>query len=188
MNTRACLAGAFFTLSWLAAASADADTFRLTSSAFKDGGMMPRKSSNNIPGNARCVGDNISPPLAWQGAPTDTKSFAITIVNPEGRNGLGSVHWVAYGIDSSVNELKEGEASKEPGKYTGGKNTLKVGHYSGPCTPAGYPQHYVFVIIATDLAPNELPMGLDLPHLLEKLDGHVKGATGIVGLFEHPKQ
>ena len=69
--------------------------FQLTSAAFEDGSMLPRKASNNIPGNERCVGDNVSPPLAWKNAPAGTRSFALVIENPEGRGGLGSIHWVA---------------------------------------------------------------------------------------------
>jgi Raf kinase inhibitor-like YbhB/YbcL family protein len=167
--------------------AAGGDEFRLTSSTFRDGGQLPRRASNDISGNARCVGQNVSPQLSWQHAPEGTKSFAIVIVNPEGRAGLGSTHWVAYGIAPSVSSLAEGEASKISDKYVGGTNTLRVGHYSGPCAPAGYPQHYTFVIIATDLSPTDLPPGLTLLELQDKLSGHVRGATGIVGLFKHPQ-
>jgi Raf kinase inhibitor-like YbhB/YbcL family protein len=160
--------------------------FQLTSPAFEDGGALPRKASNNIPGNARCVGDNVSPPLAWKNAPTGTRSFAIIIENPEGRGGLGSVHWVAYGIPPQITQFAEGEASRDSDHYVGGQNTLKTGHYSGPCTPAGRPQHYLFYIIATDLEPKALPPGLTLPELRDKLAKHALASTGLVGLFTHP--
>jgi Raf kinase inhibitor-like YbhB/YbcL family protein len=160
--------------------------FQLTSPAFQDGGMLPRKASNNIPGNARCVGDNISPPLAWKNAPAGARSFALVIENPEGRGGLGSIHWVAYGIPPLVTHFDEGEASHDSDHYIGGLNTLKTGHYAGPCTPAGRPQHYLFYIIATDLDPKVLPPGLTLPELRDKLAKHALASTGLVGLFAHP--
>jgi phosphatidylethanolamine-binding protein (PEBP) family uncharacterized protein len=56
----------------------------------------------------------------------------------------------------------------------------------GPCTPPGPPHHYTFVLIATDLDPKALPPGLTKPELFEKLTGHVKGSTGIIGLFKNP--
>jgi len=56
----------------------------------------------------------------------------------------------------------------------------------GPCTPPGAPHHYTFIIVATDLDPKALPPGLARLELLEKLNGHAKGAAGMVGLFRNP--
>ena len=163
-----------------------ADAFTLTSTTFKDGALLPKKVGNNTAGNANCVGENLSPQLTWSGAPEGTKSFALTLVDPEGRRGLGVYHWVAYGIPPDVTSLAEGEASKPSDKYVGGKSTQGIATFSGPCPPPGPPQHYTFVIIATDLDPKELPPGLTLPELWEKLNGHAKGAAGMVGLFVNP--
>jgi Raf kinase inhibitor-like YbhB/YbcL family protein len=164
--------------------------FSLSSTPFKDGTVMPVKVANmNQPGanpNPNCVGQNVSPELTWSGAPDGTKSFALTMVDPEGRGGLGVFHWVAYGIPANVTSFAEGEVSKATDKYVGGKSTQGVGNYSGPCTPPGSPHHYTFKIISTDLDPKELPPGLTLPELEAKLNGHVKGAAGLVGLFVKP--
>jgi hypothetical protein len=178
--------------SWSAAelAHAAAAPFTLTSGTFKDGTLMPAKVANmNAPGatpNPNCVGQNVSPQLSWSGAPEGTKSFAIEMVDPEGRGGLGVFHWVAYGIAPNVTSFQEGEVSKPSDKYVGGKSTQGVGNYSGPCTPPGSPHHYTFKVIATDLDPKELPPGLTLPELDAKLNGHAKGAAGLVGLFVKP--
>ena len=160
--------------------------FTLTSTTFKDGAMMPKKVANNTAGNANCVGENVSPQLSWTGAPAGTKSFALTMFDPEGRGGAGVHHWVAYGIPPDVTSFAEGETSKEGPKYVGGKSTQGVGFYSGPCTPAGSPHHYTFVIIATDFEPKELPAGLTMPELWAKLPGKSKAAAGLVGLFVKP--
>jgi len=169
---------------------AAAAPFTLTSATFKDGTMMPKKVANmNQPGanpNPNCVGENVSPQLSWSGMPDGTKSFAVTMVDPEGRGGLGVFHWVAYGIPTNVTSFAEGEVSKASDKYVGGKSTQGVANYSGPCTPPGSPHHYTFKVIATDLDPKELPPGLTLPELEAKLNGHVKGAAGLVGLFVKP--
>ena len=173
-------------------AAAPAAPFALTSQTFKDGTMMPKKVANmNAPNapmpNPNCVGENVSPQLSWSGAPDGTKSFAFTMIDPEGRGGLGVFHWVAYGIPANVTSFAEGEVSKASDKYVGGKSTQGVGNYSGPCTPPGSPHHYTFKIIATDLDPKELPPGLTLPEFEAKLNGHAKGAAGLVGLFVKPQ-
>jgi Raf kinase inhibitor-like YbhB/YbcL family protein len=164
-----------------------AEPFALSSTTFKDGTLMPKKVANKNPANLNCVGDNVSPQLSWSGAPDGTKSFALTMVDPEGRGGLGVFHWVAYGIPPNVTSFAEGEVSKDGNKFVGGKSTQGVSYYSGPCTPPGSPHHYTFLIIGTDLDPKELPPGLTLPELQAKLDKHVKGAAGLVGLFVKPQ-
>jgi Raf kinase inhibitor-like YbhB/YbcL family protein len=175
----------------LAASAMAADPFTLTSTAFKDGQLIPKKMSNSTQGNANCVGENVSPPLAWSNAPQGTRSFAILMEDPEGRGGAGVHHFVAYGIAPSVTGFAEGELSKLSDKYVGGKSTQGVGNYSGPCTTPGSPHHYTFVVIATDFEPKDLPAGLTREEFLAKLlpEGgmtHSKGATGLIGLFRNP--
>lgn len=183
------LASAIMLVLWCAGQVASAaEPFTLTSPAFKDGTPLQKKNSNNTPGNANCVGENVSPPLAWSNPPAGTKSFALTMVDPEGRGGTGVVHWVAYGIPASVTGFGEGEVSKPSANYVGGKGTAGGGAttYMGPCTPPGAPHHYTFILIATDLEPTDLPPGLTREELYAKLTGHTKGATGLVGLFGSP--
>jgi len=170
-----------------------ADVFTITSTTFKDGTIMPKKTANsqaNAPTNPNCVGDNVSPQLSWTGVPEGTKSFVLTMFDPEGRAPSGVSHWVAYGIPASVTGFAEGETSKDSDKYVGGKSLFNVGSYRGPCTPPNTtPHHYTFTLIATDFDPKELPPGLTRDELIAKFGpppAHVKGATGIVGLFVNP--
>lgn len=164
-----------------------ADPFSLTSSAFKDGTMLAKKNAGNNKSNPNCIGDNVSPPFAWHNVPAGTKSFALIMVDPEGRQGLGVIHWVAYGIPASVSGFTEGETSQLSNKYVGGKGTQGQGHYLGPCTPPGTGMHhYTFTLIATDLEPGALPAGLTRDELFAKLNGHTKGAAGLIGLFGRP--
>ena len=79
-----------------------AEPFALSSTTFKDGTMMPKEVANKNPANPNCVGENVSPELTWTGVPEGTKSLALTMVDPEGRGGLGVFHWVAYGIPPNV--------------------------------------------------------------------------------------
>jgi Raf kinase inhibitor-like YbhB/YbcL family protein len=176
----------------LASTANAADPFTLSSTTFKDGQLMPRKVANSLASNPNCVGQNVSPQLSWSGVPDGTKSFAIMMVDPEGRGGAGVNHWVAYGIPASVTSFAEGEISNPSDKYVGGKSTQGVGFYSGPCTPPGSPHHYTFVIVATDLDPKELPPGLAREELQAKIvppapaPSHAKGSAGLVGLFVKP--
>jgi Raf kinase inhibitor-like YbhB/YbcL family protein len=184
--------------SWVVAQAAMPPSLKLTSTTFKDGTMMPTKVANmnrpGAPANPNCVGQNVSPELSWSGEPAGTKSFAITMIDPEGRGGLGVFHWVAYGIAPNVHSFAEGEVSNDSPKYVGGKSTQGVGHFSGPCTPPGSPHHYTFKVIATDLDPKALPPGLTLPEFEAKMTedlapgkrSHALAAAGLVGLFTHP--
>src|SRR5580700_5277815 len=187
------VAAATLTLSLVGTTANAADIFSLTSTTFKDGTMMPKNASNstaNAPTNPNCVGENVSPQFSWTGVPEGTKSFVLTMFDPEGRAPSGVSHWVAYGIPASVTGFAEGEVSKPSDKYVGGKSTQGVGFYSGPCTPPGTtPHHYTFVLIATDFDPKELPPGLTRDELIAKFGpppAHVKGSTGMVGLFVNP--
>src|ERR1700740_705747 len=96
----------------LAGSAYAAEPFRLSSSAFKDSKLMPKKFAGAAKPNPNCVGENISPPLAWANPPAGTVSYALVMTDPEGRNGLGVDHWHAYGIPASVTSFAEGETSK----------------------------------------------------------------------------
>jgi phosphatidylethanolamine-binding protein (PEBP) family uncharacterized protein len=60
---------------------------------------------------------------------------------------------------------------------------MKLPHYFGPCTPPGPPHHYTFTLIATDLEPTALKEGMTRDELIKALEGHAKGATGLIGVF-----
>ena len=177
-------------------AAATTGPFRLTSAAFDDNGLMARTYAGRMPNNPNGVGDNVSPPLTWANPPAGTRSFAIVMHDQEGRKGLGVVHWVAYGIAASVVSLPEGagDGAAKPESagdgaakiYVGGSNVLGNGAYLGPCPPkTDAPHHYVFTIIATDLAPGALRPGLTMPQLLDAIGTHALGATSLVARFGH---
>ena len=181
------LAAAFATLGMAAQGALAADPFTLTSSAFKDGTMLAVKNAGNIKTNPNCIGENVSPPLSWANPPAGTKSYALMMTDPEGRAGLGVVHWLAYGIPASVTSFAENEVSGPSPKYIGGKGTAGMSAYLGPCTPPGTGMHhYTFIMVATDLEPSEFQPGMTQPELIAKLTGHSKGSAGLVGLFGRP--
>jgi Raf kinase inhibitor-like YbhB/YbcL family protein len=181
-----CLAGvAVFAALSVSPASADG-VFTLTSPNFKDGERLAVKNAGDNKSNPNCVGENVSPALNWSNPPAGTKSYALMMFDPEGRPPGGVSHWVAYGIPADVTGFAEGEVSKENKKYVGGTSLMKLPHYFGPCTPPGPVHHYTLTLMATDLEPAALQPGLSRDELIKALDGHVKQATGLIGLFSKP--
>jgi Raf kinase inhibitor-like YbhB/YbcL family protein len=180
----------------LAAATgvARADVLTLTSPQIQDNGTLAIKNAcADKQRSPNCVGENISPPLAWTGVPEGTKSFALLLFDPEGRAPAGVSHMVVYGIPASVTSLAEGELSKESDKFIGGKSTMEKATYWGPGTPPNTDwHHYTWTLIATDLDPKapELKPGMTREELAAVLgagpNSHVKGAAGLVTRFKHP--
>ena len=169
--------------------AAAAEPFALISPAFNDGDIWPAKYAGADPSrtNPPCPGENVSPPLAWSNAPEKTKSFALIMQDPDGGNGLGVAHWLAYGIPTSKTSLAEGEAGKDPVDWKGGKSPIGHNHYFGPCGPSGHSlHHYVITLIATDLEPNALPAGLGKDELVAALKGHALAPASIVARYTRP--
>ena len=164
-----------------------ADVFTLTSPAYQDNGTLATKNAGNNKQNPNCVGENVSPPLAWHNPPEGTKSFALLMFDPEGRAPAGVSHMVIYGIAASVTGFAEGELSQPSAKYVGGKSTMGLATYFGPCTPPNTDwHHYTLTLVATDLEPGALQSGMTREELAAALKDHVKGAAGLVGRFKHP--
>ena len=164
-----------------------ADPFKLTSSTLEDNAPLAVKNAGNNKQNPNCVGENVSPPLAWSNPPAGTTSYALIMYDPEGRGGLGVVHWVAYGIPASVTGFAEGELGKPSDKFVGGKNLMGVGVYFGPCTPPNVDwHHYTMTLVATDLDPKVLQPGMTREELTAALKDHVKGSAGLIRRFRHP--
>jgi Raf kinase inhibitor-like YbhB/YbcL family protein len=161
--------------------------FTLWSPGLADGATLQQRHAGNLASNPNCVGQNVSPPLAWANVPAGTRSLALLVHDQEGRGGLGVAHWVAYNIPATVTGFAENEIGTASPKYTGGKSTLNLPNYMGPCPPVNTGlHHYVYTVIATDLEPGALPAGLTMTELMERLAGHAKVASSIVLRYGRP--
>src|SRR5712664_1488051 len=170
--------------SWPATA---AEVLMLTSSAIPDNGTLAIKNAcSDKQRSPNCVGENMSPPLAWSGVPEGTKSFALLLFDPEGRAPAGVSHMVVYGIPASVTGFAEGELSQPSDKFVGGKSTMEKAVYFGPGTPPNTDwHHYTWTLVATDLDPKALQPGLTREELAAALKDHVKASAGLIGRFRH---
>jgi Raf kinase inhibitor-like YbhB/YbcL family protein len=191
----ALLIGGFVAASLLAAPVAHAaGVLTLSSSSVADNGTLAVKNAcADKQRSPNCVGENLSPPLAWENVPDGTKSFALIMVDPEGRAPAGVNHMVIYGIPAGVKGFAEGELSQPSEKYVGGKSTMEKATYWGPGTPPNTDwHHYTFILIATDLDPKDpaLKPGMTRDELAAALGvgtptSHVKGSAGLVTRFKH---
>jgi Raf kinase inhibitor-like YbhB/YbcL family protein len=122
-------------------------TFRLWSDDLKSGTF----AQEFIYSGLGCPGSNVSPHLAWTGAPKDTRSFVITMYDPDAPTGSGFWHWVVANIPASATMIAQ-SASRTPRMPNGGLETrtdFGPPGYSGPCPPAGdQPHRYIFTIHA----------------------------------------
>jgi Raf kinase inhibitor-like YbhB/YbcL family protein len=147
---------------------------QLTSPAFDAGGAIPSKHTGE--------GVDVSPAFAWSGAPDGAAAFAIVCHDPDAPlvtpGHYGYVHWVLYNIPGSVTELPEGVDA-----YTSGKNDFGNTGYGGPMPPEGHGlHHYFFWILALD-TDAELPAGLTLWELLERVESNVVAMNRLVGTY-----
>jgi len=119
-------------------------------------------SSNDLGGQATtneefngfgCTGKNQSPHLSWENAPAGTKSFAVTMYDPDAPTGSGWWHWVVFDIPLSVNELVSGAGNTKlhltPKGVIQSITDYGTMGYGGPCPPEGHGLHqYIITVYA----------------------------------------
>lgn len=135
-----------------------------------------------IPPVYSCHGRNVSPPLAWTGAPGATKSFALILDDPDAPSGT-YVHWVVYNLPAASSGLPEavpGRPKLDDGSLQGTTSSGGTG-YTGPCPPSGT-HHYHFKLYALD-AVLGLSSGATKDQLLKAMQGHVLAQGELVGTF-----
>ncbi len=125
--------------------------FRLSSTDFKPNGPIGMEQVFNSFG---CTGQNISPALAWSGAPADTKSFALLCHDPDApTGGAGWWHWLVLNIPASVSALAKNAGAADGASLPAGAVQVNTDFggpgWGGPCPPVGdKPHRYVFTLYA----------------------------------------
>ena len=124
--------------------------FTLTSKDIKNNSIIDKKHIFNSFG---CKGSNISPQLSWKNAPKETKSFALTVYDPDAPTGSGCWHWIVLNIPNHYDKLSSNFGKKEIFRFKNGimqiKNDYGLYSFGGPCPPEGdKDHHYIFTIYA----------------------------------------
>ncbi len=146
------LGAAVLALAALGVGTAHAQDMTVTSAEISDGGVSKIEQEANVFG---CKGGNISPSLTWSGAPSDAKSFAINLYDPDAPTGSGFWHWIVFNIPVSTTSLPKdaGNVKKKlmPKGVIQSRNDYGFDGYGGMCPPQGdKPHHYTLTVYAVD--------------------------------------
>lgn len=154
--------------------------FKLMSSAYTEGSMIPTQYSCADPNAA-------SPALSWVNPPSGAMSFAVIMHDTDAapmKNSMDVTHWIFWNIPGSSTSVAAGvKPDSSPDGIVQGVNIRKVNGFQPPCPPPGAtPHHYIFEIYALD-AKLDLAAGSARMDLLKAMDGHVLGKATYVGMF-----
>jgi len=153
-------------------------TMHLSSSAFAHQGAIPSKYT--------CEGDDLSPPLAWSGAPAGTKSFVLIVDDPDapdpGAPRMTWVHWVLYNIPAATTELTEAvPTTRLPAGTREGLNDWKRTGYGGPCPPIGRHRYFHKLYALDTVLPDLGRAGkAEVEHAMQ---GHVLAHAELIGTY-----
>src|SRR5579872_3144969 len=133
--------------------AANAQSMTLTSAEVKEGGTI---ANDQVFKGFGCTGNNVSPSLNWSGAPAGTKSFAVSIYDPDAPTGSGWWHWVAFNIPASTTSLPKGagdiKSKLMPKGAIQSRTDFGADGYGGPCPPPGdKPHRYQITVFAVDV-------------------------------------
>jgi Raf kinase inhibitor-like YbhB/YbcL family protein len=142
---------------------------QVTSSAFAEGGAIPRIYT--------CDDQNVSPPLAWTGVPGNAVSLAVIMDDPDAPAGIW-VHWVLYNLPANLTSLEQGKN----GGGTEGKNDFNRTGYGGPCPPRGSNHRYTIKVYALDRLL-DLKAGATKAQVESALRGHILAQGQLMGRY-----
>lgn len=152
--------GVFMVFLMVACPSVAAE-FQLSSPTIKEQGQI---ASEHVFSGFGCSGGNVSPALHWENAPKGTKSFAVTVYDPDAPTGSGWWHWVIFNIPATVHTLPANAGNPASGAAPEGsvQSVTDFGQpgYGGPCPPVSdKPHRYIFTVYA--LKVDHLPLKKD---------------------------
>ncbi len=174
-KTAAFLLGAPIVAATFALGAESPAKMEIKTPAFENGADIPRKYT--------CDGADVSPALAWEGAPAGSKTFALVADDPDAPVGTW-VHWVFYDLPATTKDLTEGVAAAEtlPDGAKQGLNDFRKVGYGGPCPPPGPAHRYFFKLYALD-APTNLKPRATKQQLLDAMKGHILAEAQLMGRY-----
>lgn len=162
-------------------------SFSVTSTDVADGATVPAPQTSavfGVPG-----GEDRSPQLSWSGFPEGTRSFAVTVLDPDAPTGSGFWHWAVFDVPASVTELAAGAGAQDGSGLPAGAVQLRndggTAGYLGAAPPAGHgPHRYLTVVHAVDVADLEVPGDASPAFLGFTLFSHTLARATITPVFE----
>jgi Raf kinase inhibitor-like YbhB/YbcL family protein len=133
-----------------------------------------------------CNGQNISPALQWANAPAGTKSFAVTMYDPDAPTGSGWWHWMIYNIPATTTSLAAGAGNgrNAPAGSVEGPTDFGTKGYGGPCPPVGdKPHHYHITVFALKTDKLDVPANATSAYVGYNLNGNKIATARITGLY-----
>ena len=162
---------ALLALTVTSGALAAGSAFRLQSPTVAPNSTL---SNDQVYSGFGCSGKNISPALSWSGAPSGTKSFAVTLYDPDAPTGSGWWHWVVYNIPATVSGLPAGAGNAGgtlPAGALQGHTDFGTPGFGGACPPVGAkPHRYIFTVYALKA---------------ERIDAPDEASAAMVGFMIH---
>ncbi|SRR6266567_3290929 len=161
-------------------------SFEVTSEDVRDGETL---SLPHVSGIFGAGGEDTSPQLSWRGFPEGTKSFVVTVYDPDAPTASGFWHWAVVDIPVSVTTLARGAGDTDGSALPQGAFQLRndggLARYVGAAPPAGHGKHhYYFVVHAVDVETLGLDKGATPAFLGFNLFFHTLGRATIVALYE----
>jgi Raf kinase inhibitor-like YbhB/YbcL family protein len=163
-------------------------TFSVTSTDVADGETLPKAQVSGILGAG---GEDISPQLSWSGFPDGTRSFAVTVYDPDAPTAAGFWHWAVADIPASVTSLDSGAGDDTGSGLPAGAvrlaNDVGLNRYVGAGPPPGHGVHHYYVVVhAVDVETLGLPDGATPTYLGFNLFSHALARATIVPVYEIP--
>ena len=154
-------------------------SFDLGSDSFAADGEIPQRYT--------CEGEDVSPQLAWSGAPEGTRSFALIVDDPDAPDPAAPrmtwVHWVLYNLPAGSRELPAEVATSDlPEGTREGLNDWKRTGYGGPCPPIGR-HRYFHKLYALDTVLPDLGK-VTKKELGAAMKGHVLARAELMGTYQ----
>lgn len=165
----------FMTCSHANSLSGGSMTFKIQSSAFNEGDLIPSKYT--------CEEKDIFPPLSWKDAPDNTKSFVLIVDDPDAPGGNWD-HCIVFNMPETTHQLAENMTSL-PKNAEYGKNSWGNLTYGGPCPPSGTHRYY-FKLYALDSLLN-ISAGASKKQIETAMQGHVLAETQLMGRYKKLK-
>lgn len=154
----------------------NAKDFTLSSSDIEEGKELALKHVFNGFG---CKGGNISPNLSWSKAPEGTKSFAITMYDPDAPTGSGWWHWAVINIPSNVSDLDK----SLPQGAIAVKNDFGQSSYGGACPPPGNVHRYIFTVHALDTTKIDVKLSATNAYVRFLINAHEISKASITAIY-----